>query len=118
RRNVSMNYKRKKSPKRLSRSVSFRVNEADYTRMSFQAASLDIRVNELARLKALSERLQMTLKTTHKTDPALISQLIAIGNNLNQMTKRFHITGRVSPYLDPLCAKIEKLIDQAVGEEP
>ena len=112
-----MKYKRKKSPKRLSRSVSFRVNEADYARMSFQASSLGIRVNELARLRALSEKLQMTLKTTRKTDPALISQLIAIGNNLNQMTKRFHMTGRVSPYLEPLFTKIENLIDQAVGED-
>ena len=101
---------------RLSRSISFRLHEADYARVAYQAAAIDMRVNDLARRRTLDRDRQIIIQSHRRYDPALITQLIAIGNNLNQMTKRFHMTGRVSPHLEALCFKIEKLVDAATEE--
>ena len=105
-----------RSPARLSRSVSFRLNEADYARLAYQAAVLNLRVNELARILAMDQGPTMSVQIYRSVDPALITQLIALGNNLNQMVKRFHMSGRVSPHLADLCLKIEELIDRAIEE--
>ena len=101
---------------RLSRSISFRLHEADYARVAYQAAAIDMRVNELARIRTLDRDRQVIIRSCRPYNPALITQLIAIGNNLNQMAKRFHMTGRVSPHLEALCIKIERLIDAAIEE--
>lgn len=107
-----------RSPARLSRSISFRLNDADFTRVAYQAAVLNLRVNELARMRTLGSEQQPIILQTHRTyDPSLITQLIAIGNNLNQMVKRFHVTDHVSPYLEALCRKIERIIDAAIQDE-
>ena len=105
-----------RSPARLSRSISFRLHEADYARVAYQAAVIDLRVNELARLRTLQNDPQIIIQQYRRYDPVLITQLIALGNNLNQMVKRFHMTGRVSPHLESLCIKIEQLIDAAIDE--
>ena len=101
---------------RLSRSISFRLHEADYARVAYQAAVIDLRVNELARMRTLKNDQQILIRQYSRHDPALVTQLIALGNNLNQMVKRFHMTGRISPHLEALCYKIEQLIDTAVEE--
>ena len=101
---------------RLSRSISFRLHEADYAKVAYQAAVIDKRVNELARMRTLQSKRPVIIKTNRRYDPALVIQLIAIGNNLNQMVKRFHMTGRVSPQLEALCFKIERMIDDAIEE--
>lgn len=101
---------------RLSRSISFRLNEADYARVAYHAAVIDVRVNELARSRTLHGDRQIIIEHRRCYDPRLVSQLISLGNNLNQMVKRFHMTGRVSPHLESLCMKIEQLIDDAIEE--
>ena len=103
--------------KRLSRSISFRLNEADYTRVAYQAAVVNCRVNEVARMRTLQSDQQIIIQQYRSYDPALITQLIALGNNLNQMVRRFHMTGRISPHLDALCIRINQLIDLAIEEE-
>lgn len=101
---------------RLSRSISFRLHEADYARVAYQAAVIDKRVNELARMRTLHSKRPIIIRTNRRYDPSFIVQLIAIGNNLNQMVKRFHMTERVSPQLEALCFKIEQMIDTAIEE--
>ena len=101
---------------RLSRSISFRLHEADYARVAYQAAVIDLRVNELARMRTLQNDQQIIIQQNRTYDPVLITQLIALGNNLNQMVKRLHMTDRVSPYVEALCFKIEQLIDAAIEE--
>ena len=105
-----------RKPARLPCSVSFRLSAADYARLSYDAAAANLRVNELARQRTLADNPAPTLTSHRRTDPALIVQLIAIGNNLNQLVKRFHITGRAPPNLENLCRRIEHLIDAAMQE--
>ena len=105
-----------RNPNRLSRSISFRLSEADYARVAYQAAAIDMRVNELARLRTLENDRQIIVRSQRSCDPAFIVQLIAIGNNLNQMVKRLHMTGRVSPHIEALCIKIDQIIDAAIEE--
>ena len=101
---------------RLSRSISFRLSEADYALVAYKAAVINTRVNELARMRTLGNNQEILIQTYRSYDPRLITQLIALGNNLNQMVKRFHMTGRVSPHLETLCFKVEELIDAAIEE--
>jgi len=107
----------RRNPARLSRSISFRLNEADFARAAFHAAALNVRVNELARMHTLDGKQPIMIQMHRAHDPSLITQLVAIGNNLNQMVKRFHVTGRVSPHLDALCQKIERIVDAAIQDE-
>jgi len=102
------------STARKSRTVSFRLNEADYARLAYQAAAVNLRVNELARSLVLSKASQIRVVTHQQQDPALIQQLLHIGHNLNQLTKNAHIFGRVSPQVARLCSRIEDIIDQTI----
>jgi len=103
--------------KRKSRSISFRLSEADYARLAYQAAGLNLRVNDLARRLALNGTDPLAVKTYRQNDPALIQQLLHVGHNLNQLTKNAHIFGRISPQVPALCQRIERIIDQALEEK-
>lgn len=82
-----------------------------------QLEELDLTVNELARELVLSKVDTLIIKAEKKSDPALIKQIYHIGHNLNQLVKNAHIFGRVSPRIEQLCERIEKLMDQALEEE-
>ncbi len=94
--------------------ISYRVTESEYTRLAHRAATTNMRLNELAKTLALSKSDTLKVETFMKCDPMLISELNRIGNDLNQMVKRFHLTARVSPLMETLCDRIDQLIDQAI----
>ncbi|MBB5350661.1 hypothetical protein HNR46_000889 [Haloferula luteola] len=100
---------------RLHRIV-FRLTDGEHRDLARRAKQLDRRANELARMLLLSA-LETPGQETSYYDPAVVSELNAIGNNLNQITKGMHITGRLSPTVTALCQRIEDLIDEAIGKE-
>lgn len=95
--------------------VVFRLTDGEHHDLACQAEKLGRRVNDLARRLFLSALGTPDQKPVY--DPALISELNAIGNNLNQITKRLHMTGRLSPSIPDLCQRIEALIDEAIEKE-
>jgi len=102
---------------RKSRVVSFRLTDAEFTRLAHKAAAANLRIHDLARRLTLSNDSAVEVETIRRTDPMLISQLNRIGHNLNQLVKNAHIFGRVSPQIDALCRKIDHIIDEAVQGE-
>ena len=98
---------------RKSRVISYRVTPAEHARLAHRAASANMRINEIAKELALSKSDTLKVATFMKYDPLLINELNRIGNNLNQMVKRFHATGRISPVMETLCDRIDQLIDAA-----
>lgn len=102
---------------RKSHIISYRVNEAEYARLSHRAATANMRINEIAKELALSKSDTLKVETYMKYDPLFIHEINKIGANLNQMVKRFHMTGRVSPLMEALCDRIDDLIDEAKQTE-
>ena len=100
---------------RMPHVISFRITEKDYTLLAHKAATADISVNDLARRICLSRVEQIVIAPSRAVDPALITQIHYIGHNLNQMAKRMHMSGRISPHVDDLCRRIEALIDEAIA---
>ena len=103
--------------KRKKRTVSFRLTDTEFARLSYKAAVANLPVSRLARRLALSNLKTLVLRTEKRCDPALIKQLQHIGHNLNQLTKNAHIFGRVSIQVEELCVRIDALIDEAIGKE-
>ena len=100
-----------------TRRIVFRITDAEFLRLSYKAATLNMRINDLARTLTMSEAKPTSSKDTHHHDPALIRQLYCIGNNLNQLIKNAHIFGRISPQVKQLCQRIETLMDEAIEKE-
>lgn len=106
-----------KTDARKARVVSFRVTDSEFARLAQRAAAANMRLNDFVRTIALTKTDTLKVKTYMRYDPMLISELNRIGNNLNQMVKRYHVTGKTSPYLEALCDRIDELIDQAIEAE-
>lgn len=102
---------------RKSHVISYRVTDSEHARLTNRAATANMRINEFAKELALSKSDTLQVETYMKYDPMLISELNRIGNNLNQMVKRFHMTGRISPLMESLCDRIDELIDEAINAE-
>lgn len=98
------------------RRVVFRLTNSEHFRLSHRAAQLDLRVNDLAR-KLTTELIAKPHTDSEQPDAALLKELYYIGHNLNQITKRMHMTGRLSPTLDTLCHRIEELMDEAIRKD-
>ncbi|MBK1883525.1 hypothetical protein JIN85_13955 [Luteolibacter pohnpeiensis] len=95
--------------------IVFRLTSSEYECLLEQALQLGHRVNELARMLVISS---LEVGEDERTlDPAFVTGLNYIGHNLNQITKRMHMTGRLSPSLTALCERIEALIDEATAKE-
>lgn len=107
----------KKKGGRKVHTLSFRITEAEFMRLSHRASVVNLPVHQLARRLVLSRAKRLVVKTTRRTDPALVKQLYHIGVNLNQLAKNSHIFKRVSPQVDRLCARIEALMDEALDQE-
>lgn len=102
---------------RRSHVISYRLTDSEYARLAHRAAATNTRVNELAKTLALTKSETLKVETFMRYDPMLINELNRIGHNLNQMIKRFHMTGRISPHMEALCDRIDQLIDQAIDEK-
>lgn len=101
---------------RKSRIVSFRLSDADYAKIAYKAAIANLRVNEFARMAALSGNDTLHVKRIASIDPAFIKQLYHIGHNLNQLTKNAHIFGRISPQVETLAMRISEIMDEALAK--
>ena len=102
---------RKASADKRAHQVIFRVTTREYDRLLLRARRLGLQVNELARRTACGQSAPVV--TYRRVDPAVISRLDRIGHNLNQLVKRAHIFGQVSPLLPGLCERIDKLVSEA-----
>lgn len=103
----------------MTRRIVFRITEGEFLRLAHKATALNMKVNAAARLLVMImiERESPRSNGESRIDPALLKQLYHIGHNLNQLVKNAHIFGRVSPRIEKLCARIEALMDEAVGKE-
>ena len=102
---------------RKKRIISYRVNDAEFLRLAQRAAASDMPVNQLARHLALTKIEDIVIEARQSHDPALLKQLYHIGHNLNQLVKNAHIFGRISPRVEQLCERIDKLMDESLSEE-
>ena len=102
--------------RRLTRKIGYRLSQADYTRLAHLAATANLSVNQLARFLALTRLESIVIEAEHTCNPALLKQLHHIGHNLNQLVKNAHIFGRISPQVEELCRRIDRIIDESVAE--
>lgn len=107
----------KKKQGRKVHTISFRVTEAEFVRLSHRASVVNLPVHQLSRCLVLTRAKRLVIKTTRQVDHELVRQLYHIGVNLNQLAKNSHIFGRVSPNLEKLCLRIEALMDEALSEK-
>ncbi len=112
-----MNESKSLRPTPKSRVVSFRLSNAEFTRIAHRAAAANLRIGDLARqlVLARTDKIRLTVQT--QSDPALLAQLNRIGVNLNQLVKNAHNFGRVSPDITRTCKTISDLIDHALEKE-
>lgn len=101
---------------RLPHQIIFRVTDDDFRRLETLAAKSGLGVNELARRLTRRGGRRLVIQVARRHDPAFITQLQRIGLNLNQLVKRAHILGGVSPRVDLLCEQIEGLVQAATSE--
>ncbi len=101
---------------RLTHQIIFRVTDDDFHRLESLAAKSGLGVNELARQLTRRGGRRLVIQVARRHDPAFITQLQRIGLNLNQLVKRAHILGGVSPRVDLLCEQIEGLVQDATAE--
>lgn len=112
-----MSRPRKTSDTLATRQIIFRLSEPEYAQLEAVAARAGLRVNELARRLTRRGQHRLVVQTTRRHDPAFLAGLKAIGNNINQITTRFHLTGRVSSKMESLCDEIRRMMLSAVDEE-
>src|SRR5262245_46710426 len=102
---------RKQSDTQHSRQVIFRLTDAEYADLEAKALRAGLRgVNELARRMTRRGRNRLVIEVSRRHDPAFISQVQRLGANLNQLVKRAHMRGYVSPKIEELCDEIRRLV--------
>ena len=102
---------------RKAHRIVFRLSQAELLPLAQKAAAMDLSVNEAARKLVLSRVERVVVDVGHTHDPALVKQLHHIGHNLNQLVKNAHIFGRVSPRVEQLCDRIDRLMDEVIRKE-
>jgi len=102
---------------RKSRTIIFRISEDEYAHLASVAGEANAQVNALARRLTLSRADTLIIRTHMSSDPALLKRLERIGNNLNQLVKKTHLYGDVSPEITRLSQKIEALLSDALEAE-
>ena len=107
----------KNEGERRSRHVIFRLTEAEYEALCAVAARAGLAPNELGRRLIRRGQRRLVIVTHKRCDPAFLKRLDQLGNNLNQVAKNSHIFGRLSPRLEELCERIDRLVTQAIEED-
>jgi len=102
---------------RKTRTVIFRVTEAEFTQLAEMAAAAQLPLNHFARRVILARHDHVIIEAVAAIDPALLKRLDRIGHNLNQLVKRAHLYGAVEPEVVTLCTRIDELVDAALNEE-
>lgn len=108
---------RKTEARRLSRQIIFRIKAEDYAQLEAQAEKAGMSVNQLARKLTCNRKGQLVIKTEGRLDPAFIAQIRAIGYNLNQITRKFHMTGRMSSRMCDVLSQIEDIVFEVIDAE-
>ncbi|MBB5353695.1 hypothetical protein HNR46_003956 [Haloferula luteola] len=98
------------------RVISFRTTVSEFARLSFNAQVADCPVHQWVRDRVIDEIRQPEITISSHVNPALIHELHYVGNNLNQLVKNAHIFGRVSPKVEELCSRVDRLIERALKE--
>ena len=106
----------KKSDRRHSRQVIFRLTEAEYDSLCDKATLAGLPPNDLARRLTSKGKRKRVVNTTRHLDPAFLKRIDRIGQNLNQLVKNAHIFGHLSPQIDHLCTSIDELINEAIDD--
>lgn len=96
--------------------VSFRLTDAERAALEEVAARARVRFNELARKLTVAGGDRVVIKTYKACDPAFLAQIAQIGNNLNQLTRKAHVSGVINPRIDALCEQIEDIVTEATAE--
>ncbi len=104
-----------KKPEQQRRHViTYRVTDDELVRLEKRAGKAGaVSVNDFARRAALSGRITATKSMTFPFDVA--RELKSIGVNINQQTRRLHVTGQASPELKQLWAKLDGLLSLMVS---
>lgn len=96
----------------LSEHINVRYTKPGYKAVLQKATAAGLEVSEY--IRKASEGKEITARYRRGSlDAALVQQLISIGNNLNQMTRKFH-EGQTPPpaHLSELVDRINEIIDQ------
>ena len=102
---------------RLSRQIIFRLSEPEYDGLCSKAQRAGLGPNDLARRLACKSEGRVVIKTYRYCDPAFLTRIDRIGNNLNQLVKSAHIFGRIAPEIEQLCQQIHGILDEALAED-
>lgn len=101
---------RKEEHERLY-NFTVRLSAADRLEITRKAKQAGVSRSEYLRLCAVYGTLQMI----SAADPALLRNLLAIGNNLNQIARRLNTSDRESAHLDATLSVLGELLDEARG---
>lgn len=112
-----MSRPRKIKAEKRSHPITFWLTTDEFSVLHDAAERAGLRVNDLARRFACRGSRRIKIKVSKKVDPLYIAQLRALGVNLNQLTRRSHITGEVSPYLETLCEEIRQVVFEAAESQ-
>lgn len=112
-----MSRPQKTADNRRSYQVIFRLNRREHDLLHHKAELAGLSPNGLARRFTCNGSKTLVIRTSQRCDPAFLKRLDQIGHNLNQLVKNAHIFGRVSPQVDLLCGKINRVIDDALKED-
>lgn len=82
---------RPRKPERRDRQINVKLTEKEHAWVHKRALARGMKPTEFGRAQLLAERQTRQLpQTSAHLDPLFVAQLSRIGNNLNQMTRRFH----------------------------
>lgn len=89
-------YERSYTGEHRSRSVGFKLTPSERADLESDAAAAGFRLSDYLRQICLRRRAPVVAATRRNPDAkALLFELSAIGNNLNQLTHRSHISGKM-----------------------
>lgn len=107
----------KQEAARQSRFVSFRVTEDDAAAIAARAAAAGLSVSAYAREQATRGR--VVVRQARGLDAATLETVRRLGVNLNQITQAMHARGgRVPPELGDLCRLIDRVLGEALADDP
>ena len=89
--------------------LGFRLTPADLEKIKTAAEKVSLSPSEYVRLCAENGTIRV-IPDKRKADPALLGSLLAVGNNLNQMQKKFNSTGTA-----PVPAALETALTELRG---
>jgi hypothetical protein len=91
---------------------SIRLSAAERETIGSEAKKLGLSPSEYVRLCALRGTVRI-VSGSRKADPALMLNLLAIGNNLNQIARKMNAEGRAPDHLEETLSVLRDLLTEA-----